>query len=462
MAEPAAAARVWSDFGQKVDLTARIREVLAAYPDGGGILKELIQNADDAGAREVRVCLDRRPHVREAAGLLFPLTAAFQGEALMVFNDATFSEADFESIQRIGNSKKQGALGKTGRFGIGFNSVYHLTDLPSFVSASKLAVFDPHCEHLPDPSFSNPGKIVDFVKNPVAAAYPAQFEPYRAFGCTLEQPFAGTLFRFPLRTAAQAARSRLSAHAYSADRILELVADFRASAAATLLFLQHVQHISLHVWEAGAAEPELRFTACVVGPTDALRADRRLLRTLADPGGGPAGGGAPSVLFELRIETREGEAGAAACSAWLVSQLMGGGEAASLAERVRGDRLGLHLLPWAGVAAQLEPAPDVAAALQGRAYCFLPLPVRTGLPVHVNGAFELSANRRDVWFGRDMTGDGALRSDWNVALLRDVVAPAYTRMLKQAADGVGWHEQYFPLWPAEIVADTWSFVTRQV
>ena len=32
---------VYEDFGQKVDLTARIREVLAAYPDGSSILKEL-------------------------------------------------------------------------------------------------------------------------------------------------------------------------------------------------------------------------------------------------------------------------------------------------------------------------------------------------------------------------------------------------------------------------------------
>eukprot|EP00954_Amorphochlora_amoebiformis_P007298 567080-Amorphochlora_amoeboformis.AAC.1 len=29
----------------------------------------------------------------------------------------------------------------------------------------------------------------------------------------------------------------------------------------------------------------------------------------------------------------------------------------------------------------------------GRAFCFLPLPCFTGLSVHVNGYFELSANR---------------------------------------------------------------------
>ena len=36
------------DFGQKVDLSVRIREILRNYPEGLSILKELIQNADDA------------------------------------------------------------------------------------------------------------------------------------------------------------------------------------------------------------------------------------------------------------------------------------------------------------------------------------------------------------------------------------------------------------------------------
>ena len=32
------------------------------------------------------------------------------------------------------------------RFGLGFNSVYHFTDLPSFVSGDHLIVFDPHAK----------------------------------------------------------------------------------------------------------------------------------------------------------------------------------------------------------------------------------------------------------------------------------------------------------------------------
>lgn len=41
------------NFGQTVDLTQRIREVLTNYPEGTTILKELIQNADDASAKKV-------------------------------------------------------------------------------------------------------------------------------------------------------------------------------------------------------------------------------------------------------------------------------------------------------------------------------------------------------------------------------------------------------------------------
>lgn len=47
----------------------------------------------------------------------------------------------------------------------------------------------------------------------------------------------------------------------------------------------------------------------------------------------------------------------------------------------------------------------------------------------VNGYFELSSNRRDIWFGDGLSGDGLLRAQWNLALLRDVIGPCYARAL---------------------------------
>ncbi|KAG6574311.1 uncharacterized protein IUM83_07146 [Phytophthora cinnamomi] len=131
------------DFGQKIDLTVRIREILRNYPEGTSIFKEMVQNADDAGATEVNLCLDYRQHA--STGLAYEKLETFQGPSLLVHNNATFTDADFQSIQRIGDSlKKDNSKGwKTGRFGVGFNSVYHVTDLPTFVSGSQLVFFDP-------------------------------------------------------------------------------------------------------------------------------------------------------------------------------------------------------------------------------------------------------------------------------------------------------------------------------
>lgn len=81
------------DFGQKIDLTVRIREILRNYPEGTSILKELVQNADDAGAREVRLCLDLRHH--GTSNLPSPALAQFQGPALLVYNNGVFTDTDF-------------------------------------------------------------------------------------------------------------------------------------------------------------------------------------------------------------------------------------------------------------------------------------------------------------------------------------------------------------------------------
>lgn len=56
-----------------------------------------------------------------------PSLAQFQGPSLYAQNNALFEESDWENLERLMRSSKKDDPLKVGRFGIGFNSVYHMT-----------------------------------------------------------------------------------------------------------------------------------------------------------------------------------------------------------------------------------------------------------------------------------------------------------------------------------------------
>ena len=107
-----------------------------------GLLMELLQNADDAGAGELALMLDTTDYPSDS--ILGPGMAPWQGPALVAFNDAMFTQQDLHNISRIGQDSKLDKPSSIGRFGLGFNCVYHFTDVPSFVSGDFLVTFDPH------------------------------------------------------------------------------------------------------------------------------------------------------------------------------------------------------------------------------------------------------------------------------------------------------------------------------
>lgn len=188
---------IWDeDFGQKVDLCRRIREILTNYPEGIAVLKELIQNADDSGATTIRFVYDTRNHPKD--NLTGPKLSEFQSNSLLVYNNAMFTEADFKSIQSIGSSiSKKNQVNKTGRFGLGFNSVYHLTELPSFISSKYLVYFDPQAKYLPDIKPGNPGKRIDFIKRfKQINKYPNQFNVFKVFNHDFKEEFKGIFYLF--------------------------------------------------------------------------------------------------------------------------------------------------------------------------------------------------------------------------------------------------------------------------
>jgi len=119
-----------------------------------------------------------------------------------------------------------------------------------------------------------------------------------------------------------------------------------------------------------------------------------------------------------------------------------------------GKQMGTSLVPWSAVALPLPcEEEENHKREEGRVFCFLPLPASSGMPAHINGTFELSSNRRDIWHGAsDLLGVGKQRAAWNALLLADIVAPLYTQVLAIAATQLGPTEAYFNLFPGSIEA----------
>ena len=93
---------------------------------------ELIQNADDA---------------KDDYGNLSATIISFDvtNDALIVSNDAVFREADFDRMRELASGSKRRESGDrtTGVFGVGFISVYQITDRPEIHSAGRRWIFRP-------------------------------------------------------------------------------------------------------------------------------------------------------------------------------------------------------------------------------------------------------------------------------------------------------------------------------
>jgi hypothetical protein len=96
------------------------------YRKGFPIIKELVQNADDAGAAQLHL-----GWVESLSGVEHPL---LQGPALFIVNDGTFKAADGEAIDCIGLSSKASSKFSVGKFGLGLKSIFHLCEAFFYVA----------------------------------------------------------------------------------------------------------------------------------------------------------------------------------------------------------------------------------------------------------------------------------------------------------------------------------------
>ncbi len=107
----------WVEANRENDFEDGIKRLLTdLYPDNAHFIYELLQNAEDARASEVRFILQNDSVEFEHNG------------------DRLFSIEDVESITSIGGTTKKDDPTSIGKFGIGFKAVFAYTSTPKIVS----------------------------------------------------------------------------------------------------------------------------------------------------------------------------------------------------------------------------------------------------------------------------------------------------------------------------------------
>ena len=117
-----------------IDEITAIQTLLAdVYKDAGDgrtLFRELVQNADDAGAKRLKLVVLKRGWPDAPNGLL-------HGAALLVANDGDFTEKDREALHKAIGGSKEDDVEKIGTFGIGLKSVFHICEAFLYMGAEN-------------------------------------------------------------------------------------------------------------------------------------------------------------------------------------------------------------------------------------------------------------------------------------------------------------------------------------
>ncbi|XP_011402901.2 PREDICTED: sacsin-like [Amphimedon queenslandica] len=427
----------YTKAGQSERVTRRIGGIVRDYSGNIDVFKELIQNADDAGASKVKLLIDWRHHGTES--VIAEEMSQWQGPALIAYNNATFSDQDFKNICELAAESKMKDPMKTGRFGVGFCACYSLTDVPSFVSRHSITIFDPHTKYLGDRVTHNePGMRINLVENREdLTVYKDQFVPFDGlFGCHIfeltGEGFDGTLFRFPMRMDSFP-KSEICNDHYDEYHIDSLIKELRREANNILLFLKNVQSLEFYVIPKTAKSPsEMKLQFKIEKESKEHSARLQIIR---DPHY------VTNPLCSLVTINFQDDSGSSK------SQLL---VATALAKTaLPNSKPGL--LPLAELAIPISPDSCCPLKLKdnGSLFCFLPLPLKSYVPFHINGFFDIGKDRRGL---KEATQ--SLEFQWNEGLITAVLPFALESALAKLAKQLKTLssetlKQYYSLWPGD-------------
>ncbi|CAD6448784.1 508c04aa-b6c3-4f8a-8734-1eab8d836bb5 [Sclerotinia trifoliorum] len=398
------------DLPQVQTILNALKNICRDYPAGGSVLRELLQNADDAQASEVKFFLDENSYETEN---LHPKLSQYQGPALLAYNNAEFKKEHFQSLSQVGNSLKMNDGSTTGKFGRGFNSVYNWTDSPSIVSGHRVQILDPH--H----SWSSGGNGYNFVEHSENPSLKAHMTVYQSLMKSVKQPFPGTIIRLPLRTAEQAKESGISDRKITVQEMAHVLNKFTEDFGKEgLLFMKHVLKLSVISTITGLIEVEVVNTEAV--QVNKSRINDAIINTLKNP----FQDFDCSFEMELRYKTRT----TTTEMRFLLHHSIQGN---SMSEEIRKWSIAQKSLPWVAVAVPLC-APKVPA-INGSLFLVMPLHIPINQPALIHGLFSISPDRARLYKSQDHSSQDQLPAQWNQYLFNSPIPRAWTKLLGHLA-----------------------------
>lgn len=112
------------------EIQTLLKDVYKDTGDGRTLVRELIQNADDAKAGRLVMAVVREGWSDATNGLL-------RGAALVVANDGPFPESDRTAMHQAMGGSKAEDVEKVGRFGVGLKSLFHLCEAFVYLGADS-------------------------------------------------------------------------------------------------------------------------------------------------------------------------------------------------------------------------------------------------------------------------------------------------------------------------------------
>eukprot|EP01125_Pyxidicula_operculata_P016750 TRINITY_DN5794_c0_g1_i1.p1 TRINITY_DN5794_c0_g1~~TRINITY_DN5794_c0_g1_i1.p1 ORF type:complete len:3042 (-),score=541.68 TRINITY_DN5794_c0_g1_i1:56-8728(-) len=380
-------------YGQKEPLMVSLNSIINEYSDSS-MFTEMVQNADDAGATEVFFIFDHDSYGTES--LISKSMKEFQGPSILIYNNSKFTEQDFKAITQLRVGSKKNDPNKIGQFGVGFNSVYHFTDVPSIISNGSYLLFDPHTEYVPYTSSKDPGIRIKYLENNYFTDFPDQFSPYRIFG-DIEQ-FEGTLFRLPLRTKKVASKSGIKNHVYHRNKIDSLIQNLEKQMTTMNLFLNNVTRIQLFVKKDGVLT---RMTEVDSTRSTKVKNENNPTRKQRGKRG----------YKHVEVEEK------ARVSLLSITQTITRGDS-----KIQEDYICVRHSYSKSNYATVAIKKGKSINYQGALFNYLPVGIVTGLPFHVSASFILNQSRTDIFTGQGESDKEKVNQ--NIKIRDELLMPA--------------------------------------